>query len=125
MFLERGEGREKERERNIDVRERETLISHLSYAPLKPATQAWDLASGPVGLLLLRDDAYPAEPHWPGLQAARFKYTFSSTVPWKGSPRPVWAHSCSQLQSKIMSHLRLLVQFGAGHLNSYDIENMA
>ena len=44
LFLERGEGREKERERNISVREKhQSVASHVSpdQGP-EPATQAWN-----------------------------------------------------------------------------------
>ena len=57
------EGREKEKERNIEVRE--TSISCFPYAPrTKPTTQVCALTRQPSSL---RDDAQPMEPHQPGL----------------------------------------------------------
>ena len=67
LILERGEGREKERERNIDVREKHQLVTFFPIRALtgtEPTTQACALTGNrtqePCGL---QNNAQPAEPH--------------------------------------------------------------
>ena len=66
LFLERREGREKERERNIDVREKHwSVASRLRTRPDNPGmcsdgeSNRWPLT--------LWNDTQPTEPHWSGL----------------------------------------------------------
>ena len=51
LFLERGEGREKERGRNINVREMVSCLSHTPPLGTWPATQACALAGSGTGNL--------------------------------------------------------------------------
>ena len=63
-----GEGRETERERNIDVREKHQLVAscthptgNLTHNPGMCPNQESNLLPPPW-----QDDAQPTEPHWPG-----------------------------------------------------------
>ena len=59
LFLERGEGREKERERNVHVREKHYLVAYLACPQLGtwPATQACALNGNRTCDLLVHKSA--------------------------------------------------------------------
>ena len=63
LFLETGEGREKERERNINV-----LEKHQSAASNTPPTQACALSGIKPATFQFADDAQPTESHQSGLR---------------------------------------------------------
>ena len=68
LFIFReGEGREKEKERNIDGRKKHQWLP-LTCPLLRtwPTTEAWDSNWLPLGL---QDDAQLTEPHQPGLSS--------------------------------------------------------
>ena len=66
------EGRGRERERNIDVREKHLLAISLHTPPLgnKSKTQACALTRNQTRDLLVHGTTLqPTEPHWPGLKS--------------------------------------------------------
>ena len=67
LLLERGEGREKERERNISVQNTNLLpLSHLHPETCNPGScPDQESNQGPFALW---DDAQPTKPHWSGLK---------------------------------------------------------
>ena len=75
LFLERGEGREEERERNINVREKHwSVASHTRpvWAPSRSRDRTWSSDMCPDHEsnwqpFALWDDAEPTEPRWSGL----------------------------------------------------------
>ena len=70
LFLERGERREKEKE--ISVCEKTSIINQLSLTRPQqgtwPTTQAHALSGNQTGNLSSQAEAQPTEPHWPGLE---------------------------------------------------------
>ena len=77
LLLEIGEGREKERERNIDVREEHWLVASLNIRTgliLQPKHVPW-LGIKPA-TFPLRDNFQPTEPHWSEFYICFWKYKF-------------------------------------------------
>ena len=85
MILERGEGREKEKERNIDVKEKHSSVASHTHPDRDQAQNPgmcpdWELNQRPFGLC---DDAQPTKPPQAGLINKIFimKYFW----PWPGN----------------------------------------
>ena len=63
LFLVRGKGREKKRERNIDEREKRGLVASHMRACNQGMFLDWELNWWHFALL---NNAQPTEPHWSG-----------------------------------------------------------
>ena len=116
LISEKGTGREKERERNIDVREKHWLVAFCKH-PDQGQTHNlgtcpdWESNLRPFGL---QGDAPPIEPHQPGISPSIFTNCgnthniqctiFKLTVQWHS----VHSHCCAPITTPVSyTHLTL------------------